>query len=80
MTSNESTVSAAAVNPLPDIDFVVCDPNAWYRAKRRKYIPVVLSRHEIDAVITRLEPPYEHARGRWYRKTGRGGGHGPPPP
>jgi len=28
------------------------------RAKRRPYIPVVLSREEIDAVLTHLEPPY----------------------
>lgn len=28
------------------------------RAKRRPYIPVVLSREEIDAVLARLEPPY----------------------
>lgn len=28
------------------------------RAKRRPYIPVVLSREEIDRVLTRLEPPY----------------------
>ena len=28
------------------------------RAKRRPYVPVVLSRSEIDAVIAELEPPY----------------------
>ncbi len=29
------------------------------RAKRRQYIPVVLSRQEIDAVICKLEPPFD---------------------
>ncbi|MCF7855455.1 MAG: integron integrase [Candidatus Pacebacteria bacterium] len=29
------------------------------RAKRRRYIPVVLSRDEVNAVITRLESPYD---------------------
>lgn len=29
------------------------------RAKRRKYIPVVLSREEIDTVISKLEPPFD---------------------
>jgi len=29
------------------------------RAKRRPYIPVVLSRDEVDAVIAELEPPYD---------------------
>jgi integron integrase len=29
------------------------------RAKRRPYIPVVLSRQEVDAVIRRLQPPYD---------------------
>ncbi|ASQ90462.1 integron integrase [Prosthecochloris sp. GSB1] len=29
------------------------------RAKRRKYIPVVLSRKEIDTVISKLEPPFD---------------------
>ncbi|CAN2049437.1 integrase/recombinase XerD [Candidatus Magnetomoraceae bacterium gMMP-1] len=29
------------------------------RAKKRKYIPVVLSRKEIDAIIRKLEPPYD---------------------
>ncbi len=29
------------------------------RAKRRPYIPVVLSRREIDAVLLHLEPPYD---------------------
>ena len=29
------------------------------RAKRRKYVPVVLSRKEIDTVISKLEPPFD---------------------
>ena len=29
------------------------------RAKRRKYIPVVLSRREVNAVLRRLRPPYD---------------------
>ena len=29
------------------------------RAKRRPYIPVVLSREEIDSILQRLEPPYD---------------------
>jgi len=29
------------------------------RAKRRRYIPVVLSREEIDRIIERLEPPFD---------------------
>ena len=29
------------------------------RARRSKYIPVVLSRREVDAVVTRLRPPYK---------------------
>jgi len=29
------------------------------RAKRKPYIPVVLSREEIDAVLEHLEPPYD---------------------
>jgi len=29
--ATESTLPAAAVNPLPDIDFDVSDPNGWYR-------------------------------------------------
>jgi len=29
------------------------------RAKRRNYIPVVLSRREIDQVVSHLEPPYD---------------------
>jgi site-specific recombinase XerD len=28
------------------------------RAKRKPYIPVVLSREEIDAILQHLEPPY----------------------
>lgn len=31
------------------------------RAKRKPYIPVVLSREEIDAILTYLEPPYDLA-------------------
>lgn len=31
------------------------------RAKRKPYIPVVLSREEIDQVLNRLEPPYDLA-------------------
>jgi site-specific recombinase XerD len=29
------------------------------RAKRKPYIPVVLSRKEIDAVLAHMEPPYD---------------------
>jgi integron integrase len=29
------------------------------RAKRRRYIPIVLSREEIDAIIGQLSPPYD---------------------
>lgn len=29
------------------------------RAKRRKYVPVVLSREEIDIVLSKLEPPFD---------------------
>ncbi len=29
------------------------------RARRTKYIPVVLSRQEIDAVLQQLSPPYD---------------------
>ena len=29
------------------------------RAKRKPYIPVVLSREEIDAVLAHMEPPYD---------------------
>ena len=28
------------------------------RAKRRRYVPVVLSRNEVDAVLDRLDPPF----------------------
>ena len=33
--------------------------NGVVRAKRRRYIPVVLSRQEIDAVLAGLEPPWD---------------------
>jgi integron integrase len=29
------------------------------RAKRRPYVPVVLSRHEVDQVLAQLEPPFQ---------------------
>ena len=29
---NESTPSHRVLNPLPDIDFDVRDPNGWYRS------------------------------------------------
>ena len=29
------------------------------RAKRRPYVPVVLSRREVDAVLAEVEPPYK---------------------
>ncbi|MDT8390627.1 MAG: integron integrase [Lentisphaeria bacterium] len=29
------------------------------RAKRRRYIPVVLTREEVNTILTRLEPPYD---------------------
>ncbi len=35
------------------------DLNDVPRAKRKKYIPVVLSREEIDAVLNYLDPPYK---------------------
>jgi hypothetical protein len=31
------------------------------RAKRKPYIPVVLSREEIDAVLAQLEPPHKRS-------------------
>jgi integrase len=36
-----------------------CEIHDVVRAKRRPYIPVVLSREEVDRVISHLYPPYD---------------------
>ena len=65
--SNESTVSAAAVNPLPDIDFDVCDPNAWYRYVADSLVLTGLARRsgeayarEVRILVHRFQrPPFQ---------------------
>lgn len=65
--SNESTVSAAAINPLPDIDFDVTDPNAWYRYVADSLVLTGLARRsgeayarEVRILVHRFQrPPFQ---------------------
>jgi integrase len=63
---NESTVPAAVVNPLADVDFDVLDPNGWYRYVTDGLVLTGLSRRsgeayarEIRILVRRFQrPPY----------------------
>lgn len=47
--ATESTLPSAAVNPLPDIDFDVSDPNGWYRYVADSMVLTGLSRRSGEA-------------------------------
>jgi integrase len=60
----ESTRPAAAVNPLPDLDFDVCDANAWYRYVVDSLVLTGLARRsgeayarEVRILVRRFEKP-----------------------
>lgn len=47
--TTESTASPPTVNPLPDIDFDVRDPNGWYRYVADSLILTGLARRSGEA-------------------------------
>ncbi len=62
--TDESTPSAAVLNPLPDIDFDVCDPNGWYRYVADSLVLTGLARRsgeayarEVRILVRRFDKP-----------------------
>ena len=53
--TNESTPSHRVLNPLPDIDFDVRDPNGWHQIRIEQV-------QKDDPRGARIHPPLSHAR------------------
>ena len=54
--TNESTASPPAVNPLPDIDFDVRDPDGWYRYVADSLVLTGLARRSGEAYAREMTP------------------------
>ncbi len=67
--TNECITPDAVVNPLPDIDFDVSDPDGWYRYVADSFVLTGLARRsgeayarEVRILVRRVYPPLPDAR------------------